>query len=470
METETVKAGRDRRERAVVGLLAACGMLTSLQFTLVVPVLPRIPDLLDTTAADASWLITVTLLVGVVGTPVATRLADTHGRRRMLLVSMWLLVTGSLIAAVVPGFAAVLVGRALQGFGTAVVPIGIALLSSLVSRRQATLGIALMSGTLGIGSTLGLTLAGPLVQWAGLSSIFWFTAAIGVAFCILIRLFTAEVPTAGSRDFDLVGAVLLTIGLTALLLAVSRGQAWGWTSATTLSLAAAAVVMLPAWLAWERRQASPLIDARTAMRSSISTINIASFFATFGMYANHLLTTQEALAPVATGFGLAMDLAVAGFFLLPSTLTMILLAPLAARVITRFGGTRALALGAGIMTLAFGYRMLFHADALSVIIGSGLVGAGVAFAFAAMPSLITASAPADQVATANGVNSVVRTFSGAVATALFALVIATSPSPVDAAFLSAIALQLSFAAAAVSGAVTCVLAFLLRIPRIPEPA
>ena len=76
--------------------------------------------------------------------------------------------------------------------------------------------------------------------------------------------------------------MLLTIGLTALLLAVSRGQAWGWTSATTLSLAAAAVVMLPAWLAWERRQASPLIDARTAMRSPISTINIASFFATFG--------------------------------------------------------------------------------------------------------------------------------------------------------------------------------------------
>ena len=143
----------------MVALLAACGMLTSLQFTLIVPILPLMPALLGTTAADASWLITVTLLTGVVGTPVVTRLADLHGRRRMLLVAMALLVAGSVIAAVVPGFLAVLIGRALQGFGTAVVPIGIALLSALVSRRRAVLGIALMSGTLGMGSALGLVRA-----------------------------------------------------------------------------------------------------------------------------------------------------------------------------------------------------------------------------------------------------------------------------------------------------------------------
>ncbi len=452
----------------MVGLLAACGMLTSLQFTLIVPLLPLIPDLLDTTAADASWLITVTLLTGVVGTPVVTRLADLHGRRLLLLVSMGLLVLGSLLAAVIPGFTAALIGRALQGFGTAVVPIGIGLLSALVSRRRAVLGIALMSGTLGMGSALGLVLAGPLLQWGGLPTIFWCSAVVGAAFCILIRWRIAEAPPGGRRAFDLIGATLLAAGLTALLLAISRGQYWGWTSASTIVLGLVAIATLAGWMLWERRHPAPLIDVRTATRAPILPINIASFFATFGMYANHLLTTQEALAPASTGYGLEVATAAAGLFLLPSALTMIALAPLAARVITRFGGQRALLLGSAIMASAFLFRMLAHGGPLPVMIGSALVGAGVAFAFAAMPSLITASVPSDDVATANGVNSVVRTLSGAVAAALFAFVITALPSSTDPAFLSEQALQLSFGFAAACGVVTAVLAAFLRLPPAPK--
>ena len=466
----TVKSERERHERLVVGLLAACGMLTSLQFTLIVPILPLIPDLLDTTPADASWLITVTLLAGVVGTPVVTRLADLHGRRLLLLVSMGLLVLGSVIAAVIPGFTAVLVGRALQGFGTAVVPIGIALLSALVSRRRAVLGIALMSGTLGMGSALGLVLAGPLLEWGGLPTVFWCSAIVGAAFCVLIRLRIPEAPTGPARAFDLVGAALLALGLTALLLAISRGQYWGWTSALTLGLALLAALTLAIWMLWERRHPAPLIDVRTAMRPPILPINVASFFATFGMYANHLLTTQEALAPASTGYGLATPTAAAGLFLLPSALTMILLAPFAARVITRFGGQRALLLGSSMMALAFVFRLFLHGGALPVVVGSALVGVGVAFAFAAMPSLITASVPADQVATANGVNSVIRTLSGAVAAALFAFVIAALPSTADPSFLSEEALRLSLGFAAACGVVTAILAAFLRLPLSKEPA
>ena len=466
----TVKSDREHSEALVVGLLAACGILTSLQFTFIVPVLPLIPELLDASAADASWLITVTLLVGVVGTPVMTRLADTHGRRRLLLASMGLLVLGSIIAAAIPGFVAVLIGRALQGFGTAVVPIGIALLSSLVSRRRATLGIALMSGTLGIGSTLGLTLAGPLVEWGGLPAIFWCTAAIGAAFCVLIGLLVQEPPAHAVRSFDPWGTALLAIGLTALLLAISRGQEWGWLSGATLGTLALAVVTLSCWLPWERRHPHPLVDVRTTMRAPIAPINVASFFATFGMYANHLLTSQEALAPAATGYGLGMPISTAGLFLVPSALTMITLAPVAARVINRHGGRSALMVGSAIMTAAFLFRMLVHDDPVSVIIGSAFVGVGVAFSFAAMPSLITASARPDEVAAANGVNSVVRTLSGAVAAALFAFVIATLPAPDDAAYLSHLALRVSFGFSALCGAVTVAIAAMIRLPRSKEPA
>lgn len=451
-----------------MALLAGCGMLSSLQFTLMVPVLPRVPDLLGATAADAAWLITITLLIGVVGTPVITRLADMHGRRRMLLVAMGLLITGSLIAAVVPGFAAVMVGRALQGFGTAVVPIGIALMSAQVSSRRAIFGIALMSGTLGIGSALGLAVAGPLVAWGGLSTIFWVSAAIGSVFFVLILVLVGEAPLRIPGRFDVFGAVTLTVALAGLLIAISRGQSWGWLHPITLVCIAVFAAALPTWLIWERRHPQPMIDVRTALRSPILTINLASFVATFGMYANHLLTTQEALAPPDTGYGLAASDAAVGLYLLPSALVMVLLSPLTARVITRYGGRTALILGASIMAAAFVFRVFVHADPVAVLVGSGIVGVGVAFAFAAMPSLITASVPPDQIATANGLNSVVRTFSGAIAAALFGMLIAMMPAPVDPAYLSESALRLALTVAALCGIATVLIAAFLRLPAPEE--
>lgn len=456
-----------RRERGVVGLLAACGVLTSLQFTFIVPVLPRIPALLGVSATDASWLVTITLLIGVVATPMLTRLADTRGRRRMLLVTMGAVVIGSLIA-VIPSFATVMIGRALQGCGTAVVPVGIALMSSLVSPRRAVLGIALMSGTLGIGSALGLTLAGPLVEWGGLTGIFWCTAIVAAALGVLVRIRISEPPRGTPVPLDVPGVLLLTLGLTGLLLVISRGQEWGWLSAPTLTLAGVAALSLAGWVPWERRHPHPLVDVRTTLRAPIAPINVASFFATFGMYANHLLTSQEALAPRTTGYGLAIAPDSAGLLLVPSAVTMIVMSPLAARVIDRHGGRASLILGATIMTLAFLFRLAFHAAPFTVVSGSALVGVGVAFAFASMPALITASTAPAHVASANGVNSVVRTFSGAVAAAAFGLVIAALAAPADPSFLSHDALRLSFAVAALCGALTALLAALIRIPRPEE--
>ncbi|QTV79053.1 MFS transporter [Microbacterium sp. NIBRBAC000506063] len=121
--------------------------------------------LLDTTAGDATWLVTVTLLVATIGTPVMARLADMHGRRKLLLIAMALLVSGSVIAAVTDSFALILAGRALQGFASSALPIGIGLLSGLVSPIRTRLGVALMSGTVALGSGLGLTIAGP--WWRG---------------------------------------------------------------------------------------------------------------------------------------------------------------------------------------------------------------------------------------------------------------------------------------------------------------
>lgn len=91
------------RTGPIVAVLAAAGIVASLTQTLVVPLIAQLPAMLHTTAADASWVITVTLLTGAVSTPVAGRLGDLYGKRPMLLVSMIPLVAGSAIAAMASG-------------------------------------------------------------------------------------------------------------------------------------------------------------------------------------------------------------------------------------------------------------------------------------------------------------------------------------------------------------------------------
>lgn len=457
----------ESRQRLIIGILAASGMLTSLQFTLIVPALPDIPAELGVSANDASWMVTATLLTGTAGTPIVTRLADAYGRRRMLLVSLALLVAGSVIAAVGMTFTTVLVGRSLQGFSTAIVPIGISLIRGLTTRERANRGIAFMSGTLGVGSAMGLPLSGVLSTVGGLAALFWFSAGAGLIFVVLVAVFVREVETRVPGRFDLGGAIILGIGLTGTMLVISKVAVWGPGSPAILLLAAVAVLSFAVWFPWELRHPSPVVDVRRSFQRPVLLTNIASFFASFGMFSNHLLTMQEARAPVGTGPGLGIPALGAGLILLPAALVMILLAPLAGKMLNGVGGRPTLALGSAIIGGAFLFRLIAHDGLLPVVLGALMVGVGTAFAFAAMPVLIMDAVPADEAASANGVNSLIRALSGAVAGATLAFLLATFATGADEAYLSDTGLMTAFAIVAAFSIVGTVLA--LFIPR-PDAA
>lgn len=409
-----------------IAVLASAGMLSSLQFTLIVPVLPDIPTALDVGPDDASWLVTIALLTGTVVTPVFGRLADVYGRRRMLLVSLALLTAGSALAALWDVFPAVLVGRALQGTASAIVPIGISLIRETTNRARANMGAALMSGTIGIGSALGLPLSGVLATLGGLPLLFGFSA---IAAALFVGLVVLVVPASAQRSpgrFDAVGTVLFAVALAAALVVVSKSLSWGqeapWAIAALVAMSALATA---AWIPWELHSASPAIDLRLSTRPRVLQINVASLLLSFGMYANHLLTMQEARAPVETGTGLGIPTLGAGLVLLPGAAVMIAVAPLGARLLTRLGPRTTLALGATVMCTAFVFRFFAHESTITVLLGTLFVGTGTALSFAAMPVLIMDAVPASAATSAVAVNALVRSVGGAVASAgLAALILA----------------------------------------------
>lgn len=453
-----------RRDRATIAVLAGSGMLTSLQFTLIVPALSEVPAALGIGADDATWMVTITLLTGTVGTPIIGRLADMYGRRRLLLFSLACLFAGSLLAALWLAPPTALVGRALQGMSTAIIPVGISLLRDLVSRERANFGIALISGTLGIGSALGLPLSGVLSTLGGLPAIFAFSSIASAAFLLLVIAFVDESPVRTPGRFDVVGSIALTVALTCLLLLISKSLSWADAAPWAVTvLICVGLVATAVWVLVGLRHPAPVIDLRTSFRRRVLLTNVATFFAAFGMFANHLLTMQEARTPVASGAGLGLAPFGAGLVLVPSALAMVLLAPAAGRLLSRAGGRIALALGSAVIAGAYVLRLLVHDGLFVVVISATLVGVGTAFAFAAMPTLIIDAVPPIESASATAVNSLVRSLSGATASAVFAYLIVAHPSPVGTEYLSEGGFMIAFGLVALLSALGTLIA--LALPR-----
>ena len=218
-----------------MAVLSAAGISVSLMQTLIIPLIPELPKLLHTSASDASWAITATLLTAAVATPVFGRLGDMYGAKPMLVACAMFLIGGSVIAASTSSLAPLIVGRGLQGFGIPIIPLGISVLRACVPAERVGPAMGLMSASLGVGGALGLPLSAVIAQHYDWHTLFWFATGLGVAALLMFVVLVPHVPARTSDRLDPVGAVLLAVGLIALLLGISKGQTWGWSTAPTLS-------------------------------------------------------------------------------------------------------------------------------------------------------------------------------------------------------------------------------------------
>uniref|UniRef100_UPI0025E962FD MFS transporter n=1 Tax=uncultured Aeromicrobium sp. TaxID=337820 RepID=UPI0025E962FD len=405
-------------------VLSLCGMVSALQFTLVIPLLPAFPELLGISVSDSSWLVTATLLTAAVGTPIIARMADMYGKRRMLLVALGAMILGSVICALEASFVAMILGRALQGFGASLIAVGISILRDELPPKRIGTAVALMSATMGIGSALGLPLAGVLTDWLGWHSIFWFGAVAGAVLVVSLLVVVDESPVRTRGRFDIAGALLLSAALVCLLLPISKGSVWGWGEPLVIVLLASSVALFAIWVPLELRINQPMVDLRTSVRRTVLVTNIASVFAGMAMFVNMLVTVQVLQQPTDSGVGFGLDVTAAGLAMVPSGLAMVAISPLSGWLLGRFGGRMVLLAGASLMAVTYVGRVFFADSVAAVVVGSTLVGVGTALTFAAMPTLIMSSVPITETASANGLNSLVRSIGTSLASTLVAAIMA----------------------------------------------
>jgi len=456
----------------VVTMLSCCGIVVSLQQTLLLPLLPDLPRLLDTSADSASWLVTATLLSGAVATPTISRLADMYGKRRMMVLSLGVAVAGSLLGALSQALPLLIGARALQGVGVALIPVAIAIMRDELPRDKVPLGVALMSATLAIGAGIGLPLSGLIVERMDWHASFWLTGIVGVVLIAGTLRLLPESPVRTSGSFDLRGALLLSAALTAILLALSKGGQWGWSAASTLGCAVGGAIVLAAWIPLELRTPRPLVDVRVAARRAVVLVNLASVFAGFSMFANMLVTTQLLQMPEETGYGRGLDVLHTGLWMVPNAAAFGLMAPVSAWLTRRFGPQITLVAGALMMAVTYVWRVFYSADLAQVVVGSVIVGIGTAMVYGALPTLIMRAVPVTETASANGLNVLLRSFGTSTASAATAAVTTASVMAVGGRELPTLdALELLFWLAAAAAVGTTLLGVpMLRMPEYAEEA
>jgi EmrB/QacA subfamily drug resistance transporter len=456
-------------ERQSYGLtfavLAIAGIAYALMSSMVAPALPDIQRELHASPTGIAWVLTAFLLSTSIFTPIAGRLGDMFGKERMLIVTLGLLAAGSALAALATSLNMLILGRVIQGVGGAVFPLAFGIIRDEFPREKIASGIALISALLGIGGGLGIVLAGPIVDNLSYHWLFWIPAIPVVIALGAAIFFVPESPVKTPGRVNYVGAALLSAWLVCLLVAVSEGQAWGWTSGRVVGLVVAAAVIAFAWVRNEQAAKEPLVDMDMMRIRGVWTVNAAALLIGAGMYSSFILIPQFVEEPVSSGYGFGASVTQAGLFMLPSTVMMLLVSPLAGRLSNAFGSRLPLTLGALATTVSFGFLAVMHSQEWEIYVGAGLMGVGIGLAFASLANLIVEAVPPQQTGVATGMNTVMRTIGGAIGSTIGAAIIAGtvvgSGVPTEAGFTAAFGIS----------SAACLLALLasLYVPRRGAP-
>lgn len=460
------RAGTRTDYRLTFVVLCVAVSSFSLLQSMVNPVLPTIQAALDTDQRTVTWLLTAYLVSASVFTPIIGRIGDKVGKERMLVFTLGALAVGSLIAALAPTIGVLIFARVVQGVGGGVLPLTFGIIRDEFPRERVAGAIGTAAALLAVGGGLGLVIAGPLVDALSYHWLFWLPMIVTVAAAVATAVWVPESPVRTPGRINVSAALLLSAWLVCLLLPVSQGSAWGWTSVEVLALLAAAAVLCAVWVATEARSLEPLIDMRMMRLPAVWRVNLVAVLMGVGMYSFYAFLPQFLQTPAVTGYGFSATVTESGLLLLPQSVATFLAGLASGRLAARHGSKRVLVVGSSLNAAGLGVLTVAHDQLWQVLAVTLVTGLAFGLAFAAMSNLVVESVPASQTGVASGMNANIRTIGGALGGAALASIVTAGARPdgfpVEAGYTG------GFGFLAVVALLATLVALIVPVPRRPE--
>jgi len=435
-----------QHHNVTLGILTLAGSAFALQQTMVFPALTTFKEELGASTAWTTWVLTGFLVSAAVATPLLGRLGDQFGKERMLLVSLGLFLAGCVGAALAWDIWSLIAFRVVSGAGGALFPLSFAIIRDEFPPEKVKMGIGLLSAVFGVGGGFGIVLSGVIVDHLSWRWLFILGSIPVAASIALVHRYVPESPVRSPSRVDIPGALLLSGALVTLMVALTEGEGWGWTSPLLLGLVLGSAACFLLWGFVEARSSSPMVNLRMLAHRPVLLTNVATMVSGFALFSCFVLVPAFVETAPGRGYGFGATATEAGLFLLPSSIAMLFAGPLAGTIGRRVGSKWPLAGGMLVVSLGALLFATAHDEGWHVYLASGLLGLGVGSAFAALAALIADNVDALEMGVASGMNTVMRmigaVIGGQVAAALLtAQTIGSSSVPAESAFTTTFVLS-----------------------------
>ena len=422
-------AGERQHYNLTLAVLVLAGTAFAFQQTMVFPALPEFQRELGGSTAWVTWVLTAFLVSAAVTTPILAKLGDQFGKDRMLLVSLTIFLVGCIGAAAAWNIWSLIGFRALSGAGGALFPLSFAIIRDELPPERVKVAIGLLSAVFGVGGGFGIVLSGVIVDHLSWRLLFVLGSIPVAAALALVHRYVPVSPIRTPSRVDVPGALLLSGGLVTFMVALTEGSDWGWTSGLTVAVGAGSAALFLLWGLVELRSASPMVDLRTLAYRPVLLTNITTLISGFALFSCFVLLPAFVASPASRGYGFGASATLAGVYLLPSSVAMLVSGPVAGLAGRRFGSKWPLAGGMLIVAVAALVLSQAHDEPFNVLAASAGLGLGVGAAFAAMVALIAENVDPREMGVSTGMNTVVRMVGSVVGGQLGAALLTTRTIP-----------------------------------------
>ncbi len=469
----------------VLAVLSSIATMVMYAETMLIPAIPDLIREFNVSYGMSSWILTAYLIPGAVMTPIAGKLSDIYGKKKILLIIMAIYIAGIAIAGFSSNIYMLFAARAIQGMGMAMFVIAFGIIRDQFPREKISIGQGVISSMFASGAVIGLTAGGIIISNYGWQATFFSTIPIAIFLFVLIWRFNYErklepweevtpnhtpsnTASAIPRGIDIKGATTLAAFVTSFLLALTLLETGAGQSAATGQIAIFVAVGATAlWLfvVIERREKLPLVDFKLMSHRAILPANLIIMTVGFSMFMVFQTVPVLVRNPEPLGFG--GDAATAGYVQLPFAIVLLVFGPTSGFIVHKMGSIKPIMIGTSITAAGFFFLLAFHGSWMAVSAGLAILSTGLSLTNVGALNVTLLATPAEFTGISLGMNTLLRIVGSSIGPALAGVYMQMYQSSVEIAgslmsFPSTQAFSIIFLTAALLSVASIMLSIYLK--------
>jgi MFS family permease len=503
----------------MLAILSCIATMVMYAETMLIPAIPDLIGHFHVSYGMSSWILTSYLIAGAVMTPIAGKLSDIYGRKKILLIIMVIYAIGVSMAGFASDIYFMIFARAIQGVGMSMFPIAFGMIRDQFPREKISIGQGVITSMFASGAVIGLTVGGIIVQDYGWQNTFFTIIPIAIALLLIIwrfihvtdikeedqsqkrsRILEGEnvsktrksiekrAFSKASNQIDIKGAIALAITVASFLLVLTLLETSGGnlhtasitngnansndnlssnanSSSNILPFLIIGIIALVFFVIIERREKYPLVDFRLMLNKSILPANLIIMLVGFSMFMVFQTVPILVRNPEPVGFG--EDAISAGRVQLPFAIVLLIFGPTSGFIVSKLGSLRPIILGTFITTAGFMGLLMFHSTEVLVSVNLGILSTGLSLTSVGAINVIILSTPRQFSGISLGMTSLMRIVGASIGPALAGMYMQTNQTLLNVNgiinyFPSSISFELIFLSAVIVSVISIVLAIILR--------